>query len=97
MKLQVLFSKMFIYSIMLIHTLKIQKKSINKNIQIQLLGFYLLKINFRLKRSNAFGKKNKSPHQQIKKIATINKYILNQKDSFYLIYMYLSAIYLDSK
>lgn len=40
MKLQVLFSKMFIHSIMLIHTLKIQKKkSINKNIQIQLLGF----------------------------------------------------------
>lgn len=61
MKLQVLFSKMFIYSIMLIHTLKIQKKSINKNIQIQLLGFYLLKINFRLKRSNAFGKKI-NPH-----------------------------------
>lgn len=67
MKLQVLFSKMFIYSIMLIHTLKIQKKSINKNIQIQLLGFYLLKINFRLKRSNAYRKKINPHINKIKK------------------------------
>lgn len=82
---------------MLIHTLKIQKKSINKNIQIQLLGFYLLKINFRLKRSNAYRKKINPHINKNKKIETINKYILNQKDSLYLIYMYLSAIYLDSK